>query len=298
MGKLNLEQLSKNIEALLKVMTLASKLAILIGGICVSVYSLKIGHFPQGLTIGDGLLFMLIAASFGFIYVFFVVSLVSFGVTLSPLIKLFSRLYQWSYKYRSTPRPKQVYEFAKFKWIHLISTAFAVLLIFILGKRDVNAYWNLPLLSIGMYFFYSIYLSLGEKIKNLELSARAIVKADAEDLTATYKVENWRKAQMTILFMLLAMPLFFSGVAGLLLEVAMVQAHIRVEKSAVFVKEPYATLMPVELKAAAQPLANQYVKFENVAILFKGLGTITIVSFKKGNVDKQLEIPNDQLLLD
>lgn len=297
MAKLNFDQLGKNIEGLLKVMTLASKMGILVGGICISAYSLKIGHFPQGLTIGDGLLFMLAAACFGIIYIFFVGSLVSLGVTVSPLIKYFSQIYLWTYKFRNTRKPSQIYDFAKFKWSYLIFAFFAVLFVLGLGSNDHNAYWNLPLLSIAMFFFYSAYLSTGEKIKNLEISLKSVVQIDEKDSSATGKIENLRKAQMLSLGVLMVMPLFVSGVTGQLLDGAMRQAHLRIENAIVFVKEPYATLIPVTAKSPAQPMPAQYVKFEKITVLFKGLGTTTVLSFVEGKVEKRLEIPNDQLIV-
>lgn len=298
MNQLNFDQLSKNIEGLLKVMTLASKAGILLGGICISAYSLKIGHFPQGLTIGDGLLFMLAAACFGMIYVFFVASLVSLGVTMSPLIKYLSKMYLWTYKFRAVKKPAQVYDFAKFKFSYLMFALFALLFIFGLGSNDHNVYWNLPLLSVAMYFFYSSYLSSGEKIKNLEISLKSIVKVDEKDNSAISKIENLRKAQVLSLGALLVMPMFIGGVTGQILDGAMRQAHVRVENATVFVKEPYATLMPITAKSSVQPLPSQYVKFEKIAVLFKGLGTTTVLSFIEGKVEKRLEIPNDQLIVD
>lgn len=297
MAILNFEQLGKNIEGLLKVMTLASKMGILVGGICISGYSLRIGHFPQGLTIGDGLLFMLAAVCFGFIYIFFVASLVALGVTASPAIKFLSKIYLLSYNFRKTRKPSQVYDFAKFKWPYVIFAVFALLFIFGLGNNDHNAYWNLPLLSIAMYFFYSTYLSTGDKIKAIEITLESVVKLDQNEKSAASKIENLRKAQMLSLGVLLMMPIFTGGVTGQLLDGAMRQAHVRIEKATIFVKEPYASLMPMKARASVQLLPAQYVKFDNIAVLFKGLGNTTVLSFVDGKVEKKLEIPNDQLIV-
>jgi hypothetical protein len=297
MEKLNLEQLSKNIEALLKVLTLMSKLSILIGGICISAYSLEIGHFPQGLTIGDGLLFMLTAACFGIIYVFFVVSLISLGMVLSPITKFFLKVHLWTYKFRSTPKPVQVYEFAKFKWIYVIFAVFAVMFILGLGRRDMNAYWNLPLLSIAMYFFYCTYLSSGDKMRSIEASLQKLVHINETRDSSKGKIETLRKAQILSLAVLLLMPMFTGGVTGQLLDGAMRKASIRVEKATIYVKEPYATLLPAANKSPIQSSPNQYVKFEKMVILFRGLGNSTVLWFQDGTEEKKLEVPNDQLII-
>ena len=41
----------KNLKSVVKLAQAASKLGVLIGGICVVWYSLRIGYFPQDLTI-------------------------------------------------------------------------------------------------------------------------------------------------------------------------------------------------------------------------------------------------------
>lgn len=297
MAILNIEQLGNNIENLLKLMTLISKTGIMVGGICILGYALRIGHFPQDLTLGDGLLFILAAVCFGLTYIFFVVCLVSLGVIASPAIRLLSKIYLLSYKFRKTKQPQQVYDFARFNWSYVIFACFGLLFILNLGDHDWNAYWNLPLLSVATYFFYSVYLSTGEKIKALEISLKSVVQMGEIDSSATSKVANLRKAQILSLGVLLVLPIFTGGVTGQLLDGAMRQAHVRIEKATIFVKEPYSSLMPPEARAAVQPIPAQFIKFDKVAILFKGFGRTTIVSFVDGGAEKQLEIPNDQLIV-
>lgn len=297
MAVLNAEQLGKNIERLLKIMTLISKIGILIGGICILGYSLRIGHFPQDLTVGDGLLFILTAVCFGLTYLFFVASLISLGVIASPATKLLSKLYLLSYKFRKVKQPQQVFDFAKFQWSYLLFAGFAILLIWSLGKRDSNAYWNLPLLSIGMYFFYSVYLSTGDKIREIEISLKSIVQRNENGIATTGKIENLRKAQMLSLGVLLAMPIFTGGVTGQLLDSAMRQAHVRIEETTVFIKEPYSSLLPLEARAPVQLMTAQYIKFDKVIVLFRGFGKTTVISFVDKGTKKQLEIPNDQLIV-
>jgi hypothetical protein len=298
MSKLNFDQMGKTVEGLLKALTFASKIGILAGGICVLGYSLRIGHFPQGLTIGDGLLFMLAAVCFGIIYTLFVASLVSLGVVMSPAIKLLTKLYVWSYKFRKARPPSQVYDFAKFSLPYLIFAIFAVLFILGLGSHDSNAYWNLPLLAIAMYFFYSGFLSAGEKIRNLEISQNSLVKIDKQGDLPLTKIQQLRKAQMLSLALILIMPMLLGGVTGQLLDGAMRQAHIRIESATIFVKEPYASLIPAVKKSKTQPLAMQYVKFDEILILSKGIGNMTVLYLPDGESEKRLGVPNDQLIVD
>jgi hypothetical protein len=298
MSKLNFDQIGKTVEGLLKALTFASKIGILAGGICVLGYSLRIGHFPQGLTIGDGLLFMLAAVCFGMIYTMFVASLVSLGVVMSPVSKLLSKLYVLSYKFRKVRPPTQVHEFAKFSLAYLIFAIFGVFFILGLGSHDSNAYWNLPLLSVAMNFFYSGFISTGDKIRNLEISQNSLVKVDEHGDQNSAKIKQLRKSQMLSLGPILIMPMLLGGVTGQLLDGAMRQAHIRIESATIFVKEPYASLIPSVKKSNTQPLAMQYVKFDEILILSKGIGNMTVLYLSDGKSEKRLEVPNDQLIVD
>lgn len=59
------------IDNISKFLTLVFKVFVLIGGICFSIYCLKLGYFPTGLTMGDAVLLIFLGVSFGIIYVFF-----------------------------------------------------------------------------------------------------------------------------------------------------------------------------------------------------------------------------------
>ena len=63
--------LERNVESVSKIVALASKFGVLVGGVCVISYSLRINHFPQDLSVGDGILFLMAAACFGVIYIFY-----------------------------------------------------------------------------------------------------------------------------------------------------------------------------------------------------------------------------------
>jgi hypothetical protein len=297
MSKFNFEQIGNSAEALLKAMTFFSKIGILTGGICVLGYFLRIGHFPQGLTIGDSLLFMLTAVCFGIIYVLFVASLVSLGVAMSPVSKMLTKLYIWLYKFRKTRPPLQVYDFAKFSLEYFIFAIFAVIFILVLGRHDSSAYWNLPILSIAMYFFYSSFISAGDKIRDLELSENSPFKIEEYGDLTRVKIKKLRKAQMLSLGLIMIMPIFLGGVTGQLLDGAMRQANIRIESATIFVKEPYASLLPAVKRSETQPLAMQYVKFDGILILSKGIGNMTVLYLPDGKSGKRLEVPNDQLIV-
>ena len=84
--------LEKNLNLLSACLSIAFKFGVFTGGSCVILYSLRIGHFPQDLSLGDGILFLMAAACFGIVYIFFTISLISLGMLISPLIKIITKL--------------------------------------------------------------------------------------------------------------------------------------------------------------------------------------------------------------
>lgn len=193
--------------------------------------------------------------------------------------------------------PTQVYDYAEFAWVYFIPSVFAIIFIIRLGDKDVNAYWNLPLLSIAMYFFYSTYLSAGEKLKKLDVSLLLLSTADGRNISVDGKSENLRKAQALCLAVILVIPMLTSGVTGQLLDGAMRQASIRRDNANAFIKEPYANLIPSSLKSATQPQLDAYVKFDNVSILMQGLGSTTIVEYVVDDVARKMEVPTNEIIV-
>ena len=92
-------------DSLLKIAGAALKFSIALGSACVIIYALRIGHFPQGLSLGDGLLFLLAASCFGVVYAMFSGCFLSFGICLSIIIH---PIFNYTVKYiRKKQNPKK-----------------------------------------------------------------------------------------------------------------------------------------------------------------------------------------------
>ena len=80
-----IEKLDKKLDVIGKILSLAFKLGVVVGGAVLLFYCWKIGYFPQDASVGDGLLFILLAIAFSGAYLFFVVCLTSLGLLLRPV---------------------------------------------------------------------------------------------------------------------------------------------------------------------------------------------------------------------
>lgn len=291
--------LEKNIESVSKIATTASKLGVLVGGVCVITYSMRINHFPQDLSVGDGLLFLMTAACFGLIYVFFTASLVSLGITLSPAIRPVFNFFVCGVKFFLKRKAEPFHTLAPFKWSAALFSLFSIFIILALGSQDSTAYWNLPILSVGLYFFYSVYVSSGNNIKKIEMVKSTVLHTDEkENIVQLGDPEKLRRGQLFSLAIILVLPLLIGGVSGQLLDAAMRTAHIRVEKPVIYVKEPYSSLLPKALTSKSRIAPKDYTAFDGAVVLFKGFGKTTVVSFPDGTATRKLEIPNDQLIIE
>lgn len=280
-------------------MAAAAKFGVLVGGTCVVGYSLRIDHFPQDLSVGDGLLFLMAAACFGVIYVFFIASLVALGISLSPAVRIVIRLFVWVANLFRRHKIRQLYEFAPFEWLAVLFALFSFIIILSLGSRDPSVYWSLPLLSIGLYVFYSIYRSSGNKLKNIETISNAVLHtAEKETIAQLGNPENLRKVQLISIAMILLSPLVMGGVTGQLVDAAMRMAHVRVEKATIYVKEPFSSLISKSAVTTNRNTPVGYTAFDKILVLFKGFGKSTVISFQDGSTVRNLEIPNDQLIVE
>ncbi len=148
------------------------KLAIFLGGACVVAYSLRIGRFPQGLTIGDSLLLVMAAICFGAVASLFVFSLVSLGIMLSPMVRFSFWITGKIIPKFANAIKKSPYMLAPLSWFAAIGALFAVLIIVRLAHRDIMLDWNLPLLSIALYFVYSVSVSSHKQLVELGSARR------------------------------------------------------------------------------------------------------------------------------
>jgi hypothetical protein len=282
-----------------KVLGALIKFGIFVGGACVVAYSLRIGRFPQGLAIGDSLLLLMAAICFGAVASIFVSCLVGLGITLSPLVRcVFWIAGKVSPKFAQSAR-NAPYELAPLSWFAAVGALFAVIIIVQVAQRELSLAWNLPLLSIGLYFFYSVYVSAGSQLEELskvvESPLESPLRSDYSTHTrmAKLKVSRW----VAPLF-IVAAPLLLGGATGELLDATMRAAKIRIESPLVYIKQPYSTLMPTPLIAPTLQAPADYVAFDCVTILFTGFGTVTVLEFKDRGRRRTLDIPNEYIIVE
>lgn len=294
-----ISSLESTAESLLKLSGAALKFSIGLGSACVIIYALRVGHFPQGLTLGDGLLFLLAASCFGVVYAMFVGCLVSLGICFSILTR---PVFNFSYEYikkKTRSTKKMAYELAPFHWGAIPFALLALLLIWGFGRQDNVAFWNLPLLSIALYLFYSVVKAAGAQYRSHERLLNTVIATPEKDaLQRSGDAGKAKNAYLACLSLIMLLPLLMGGVSGQLMDGAMRMAQVRIEHATVYVKSPYNALMPDVLVAKEAKAPEGYKAYAGVTVQFKGFGNTTVIAFADGELKRQLDIPNDQIIVE
>lgn len=287
------QNLEKNIDRMSKIATAIAKLGVVIGALCITIYSLRIHHFPQDLSLSDGLLLFMMGSCFGIIYLLIIISFMNLGIVFSPIIKLIFKLIAWISNSFTSKKTVVKYQLAPFNWTSIPLSVVAIILIFKLGEKEPFLYFSLSILTVGLYLFYSIYMSCAEKIKN----NHALVTDVNKSMTNKFECEHNKRVQLISLFVIVFTPLFASGISGAILDAAMRATNIRIESSTVYIKEPYSSLIPKDLILDNLMTPKEYIALNKATILFTGFGKNTIISFNNDSKVEKIKIPNDHIII-
>jgi len=277
----------------------ALKCSIAIGSVCVIFYALRIGHFPKGLTLGDGLLFLLTAGCFGMVYAMFSASLTSLGVVFSLPIKLACKAFIWAASFFNPEMKSTKLKLADFHFMSLFFAVPAVAFIWVFGEKDPMAYLSLSCLSVLMYFLYSGVKAMEAEYRSLERVLNSPIDTqEKEELVRLGKVGRLKKIYIALVCALIFTPLVTGGVTGQLADGAMRLAQVRVEKSQIYLKAPYSELLPSNLLDVNAKTVEGYKAFSGVVVEFQGFGSSTVITFKDGESKRQVDVPNDHLIVE
>lgn len=287
----------KTMDFTSKGMAFIAKIGIFIGGLCIGLYSLKNGHFPQGITLGDGFLFLITAGCFGFVYILFVASLTAMGVLFSPVIRPLLNIVFWSLgklaKNKTGKEAKPKYQLKKFRWKYFLFTPVLVPMLIAFGRSDKTVYLTLTLLAIALYMFYSIYEDMGRMIKSTNSATQGNIDYKEKPLEVMHS-SSLKKDRSAILFIIIFLPIAMGGVTGQLLDSAMRAANIRIDITTAYIQEPYYSLLTTK---PTETTAEKFKKIENLTVIFRGFGRSSLVSYLENNKLIKLEIPNEKIII-
>ncbi|WP_313958319.1 hypothetical protein, partial [Pseudomonas citri] len=261
----------------------AAKVGLLIGSLCIVSYLLINGHFPQGVSLGDSLLFSVAAFCFGVVCLYFSVSVTAAGLLLSPLFIPLLKLFSWIK--RKFGKDKSTLDF-KWQRIGLLSVFFGlcgVAIIYFIAHSNPIEHLPLIVLPLFQYIVYTAFSEQNSKVK-------AARQADLE----LGELKSLKKIRAMMAALLILTPILMGGVTSDLLQAAMSVAQIRIEKATILVKQPFADLLP-EPKDSPLP---DYKTFEQATVVFRGIGDSTLIEVRTPQTAIRLEVPNDSIIIE
>lgn len=298
MERLNL--FDKSLDIFSKSLSLLFKIAVLLGGGCFLGYSLKIGSFPEGITVGDGLTFIFVFLCFGFLYLLFVGSITALGLGLRPVWKCIQcvviALAKLRKKYRNNP--PEALEFAKADRSTLLFVIFGLIGLYYFSSKNFIYFFTLLVTSGLEAFVFATYLFLTRKIGEVRKGIDSKLKPEGFD--EEKECERLRQIRLTsylIIFAGILYPAFASGVFGDLLVSSMRMASLRKESVSVYVKAPFAKVVEAELGGFPESsLGKEYIRLENVDILLSGLGKNVVFEILKDGKAYKFSFPAESVI--
>lgn len=276
-------ELEKQLELVTKLLSLAAKTGLLIGGLSIVSYLLINGHFPQGVSIGDSLLFSVAAFCFGVVCLYFSVSVTAAGLLLSPLFIPPLKLFSWIKGRFSPDKPTLEFRWQKFSLFSVFFGLFGVATIYFIARKAPIEHLALIVLPIFQYVVYSAFSEQNRKIRTAQQSGLEAVE-----------MKPLKKTRAIMAAVLVLTPILMGGVTSDLLQAAMSVAQIRIEKATILVKQPFANLLP-EPKDSPLP---DYKTFQQATVIFRGIGNSTLIEMRTAQTAIRLEIPNDSIIIE
>jgi hypothetical protein len=290
-----LETLDKQLDIANKALSLAFKVGLIVGGSVFLGYCWKIGYFPRDVSIGDGLLFLMLAIAFGSIYLLFTASLTCLGITLRPIwhgiYRSFNYLVKLYNKVFGANKVVSEFNIITGKLEHFIFALFGLLFVWGFGSFDLKVLGSLILAVFGCALLWSGHQESGSEI--IEIESKENLSADDNK-----RISFLKQHQKILAVVILFIPLLFGGVSGKLLDGAMRLSNVKEDKATIHVKKPYIKYVEEHnIKAKESNLGKDYGTFENMSILFNGFGKNAVLI--QNGVDKPINIiiPNDHLIV-
>jgi hypothetical protein len=278
----------------------------LLGGLCLLVYTQEIQHFPEGLTLGDGLVFYFISAGFLVTYVFYVAGITALGCLIMRLpVEGVRRLRQmWRARKKTKPMSSNP-DFGAYTdfsplWDPLVWGLGAAGLFFVWGlsrsqETPLAVYLAAVLVQGGFVVAFLV-----SKRRQRGYDSRILSPCDSEEgLTARTKSNT--SMQRVIVGMIFFFPLLMGPDRLAFVDAGFRFAQLRKDGAVAHVKKPWSEPFRERgFKVERSFLGEDYAQFEKVTVLFHSVGDNVIVELPgtQGAPKKRVPIPTSQIYIE
>ena len=192
----DLKTIESRVDFASKLLSLAFKVGVLIGGACLFFYCYRLNYFPVGLSVGDGFLLILLATSFGIVYGLFVISLTALGLWLTPILRPIQRLV---FSIRQRFAKRRINEPLELVSPDFNAAVFGIVGILFIGafyQVEPSAIWALLAISFLLGVVFAVCQHSSSKLAEVQKTEAAkILPAANESRVLHLDKERLRKAR-------------------------------------------------------------------------------------------------------
>lgn len=271
----------------------SAKTCTAVGAFVLAGYSVYLGHYPTGLGFGDAPLLLVASLMVGWVLLTAPLLALSLGALLVSALAEFL-------PYRLSSVPEHVQEFQKLKsyWPGTLAIAlFSAISWEIHRFNSVEPHW---------YVTFPVGVLGAAALALLGCQYRGDRTRESAARSLGIELRNQTKASAffgpAIAFIGAATPIT-SFDTSQTVERGLVIARIRVEKADIRVREPYFSLLPrpgsqferISWSPPASP--GQFSGTRTALVLWRGIGSSTVVQFPQDGSHVLYTIPNDSIAI-
>lgn len=271
--------MEQKVELANSLATLIAKSSIAVGAVIVLIYCTSIGFYPKNIQIGDGLFFIWSTLIFGFVCSIANFIFTSVGYTLySPVYLILKKI---------LPLP-EIKDFKGYSSIYILGmfTLLITLLAFFIS--DIKFKWSLDVLMLVVSWLAALL------INGCLLSALLEEKGEA------------LKNRFQIIFVLMIFIVPFVVIKGSFtnsVNTSMKYLGVREPAVTVYIDKKYRNIVADAINKIDSkrhviiPLGDNYIRIDNINILFQGVGEISYLQILGGDKSTKFSLPTESLIV-
>lgn len=270
-----------------EILKILFKISLIIGVLAMISYCYLIGFFPYDLSIGDGLLFIGVALSFGFVYIFLISLFSCVGFKLRGVLLI---LAESLVRIRGDKKQNEdlIYLIPKktdmILWIPAI-LGWLIIIKLLSGETILEKITSLFLLVFSSWLSAHCISSYWELKKEEVLNIEVPIKKSI-------------RLKVGYLIVFLTFPLLTEEVMSTMSMGTMRLMKIRQDHVTVHVSNPYAQFaIEAGSNAEVSAMGKEYLKFKDVDVLFTGPGKNSVLKFNNNKSTITIILPTEKLFI-
>lgn len=275
---------------------------LLVGGLCLLMYSNEIGQFPEGVGIGEGLAFYLVCAGFLIVYSLYTVLCTATGCLLLAWPTQALQRVLIRREASGGRRVEQNFPHANFSSMRELPVV-ALGVVGLIGHGIFIYFSAHPLTA---FWFLLVPLAQGAGVVFLLIVTRrhrhfesGLLLSQHSDHTIVTKRRDMITARRIFFVWLVVGPLLTAPDRLFLVDAAFRLAQLRKDRATIHIKAPWAARVGQStLPKSPSFLGGDYVEFKKVNVLLRSVGQKVVIELPNATEKTRLSIPADAIYVE